>query len=141
MNVALALAGLVLFRGIAFLTSGPDAILLGEGTLFPSAFSRQGPTWPIPVLAGLRTFTELNALLGLLNLLPGFPLDGGMIVRALLDHVAKPEAAVRLTAALGLVAGLWVCAAAGVIGFGALVLGLLLVAINGWALKTPQDFT
>lgn len=140
MNFALALAGLALFRCVAFLASGPDSLPLGEGTWFPTSFVRDGPVWLNPVLAGLRTFTTLNVLLGALNLLPGFPLDGGMIVQALLEHVAKPLAAVRMTAVLGLIVGGWVCTAAGLIGFGAIVLGLLLVAINGWALKNPQDF-
>lgn len=140
MNLALMLVGLALFHGVAFLARGPDMLLLGEGTWFPTPFVRGGPAWLNPVLAGLKTFTELNALFGLLNLLPGFPLDGGLIVQALLEHVAKPPAAVRVTAALGLFFGVWVCAAAGLIGFAAIVLGLLLIAINGWALKNPQDF-
>jgi Zn-dependent protease len=62
----------------------------------------------------LRYVGGLNVILGLANLLPGFPLDGGRILHAVLWRVLKSEArATRIAALTGMVA--W----GGAIAFGA----------------------
>lgn len=62
----------------------------------------------------VTVFVEMNLLLGLLNLLPGFPMDGGRILRAFLatrtDFLGATERAVRVgkwTAGAMLVAGMF----------------------------------
>ncbi|MEZ5978251.1 MAG: site-2 protease family protein [Planctomycetota bacterium] len=48
----------------------------------------------------VANFVVMNVLLGVLNLLPGFPMDGGRILRAFLatrtDHLTATESAVRV---------------------------------------------
>lgn len=50
----------------------------------------------------LSTFAFISLLLGLFNLLPGFPLDGGHIVRAALTYVMARRTARVVTAVTGL---------------------------------------
>ncbi len=53
----------------------------------------------------LPTMAVVNAMLGLFNLLPAFPLDGGRALRALLSMVISPVKATRFAAAVGKVMG------------------------------------
>jgi Zn-dependent protease len=81
------------------------------------------------VLRALNTFAFLSLLLGLFNLLPGFPLDGGHILRAALTYVVRRTTARIITAYVGLaVAGLlvlWALAQTMIwTGFIAVLLGL-----------------
>lgn len=71
------------------------------------------------------------ANLGMLafNLLPAFPLDGGRITRLVLGRYIDDAAAVRTTAILGIVVGLWSCI--GIVLSSALVIvGPLLIYAN-----------
>jgi Zn-dependent protease len=61
-------------------------------------------TWP-NLQSALATFTIINAMLFLFNMLPVHPLDGGQIVRALLWFVVGRERSLVWTSAVGLVAG------------------------------------
>ncbi len=54
------------------------------------------------VLNGLSTFAWLSLILGVFNLLPGFPLDGGHILRATLTYVVPRTSARIFTAYVGL---------------------------------------
>jgi stage IV sporulation protein FB len=54
------------------------------------------------LLNALSTFALLSLILGLFNLLPGFPLDGGHILRAALSYVVPRNSARILTAYAGL---------------------------------------
>ncbi|HEV8661525.1 MAG TPA: site-2 protease family protein [Candidatus Methylomirabilis sp.] len=62
----------------------------------------RGPGWPAPAVALLAYLRLVNGLLGAFNLVPGFPLDGGRILRALLwwwkDDLQQ---ATRVTGAIG----------------------------------------
>ena len=65
----------------------------------------------------LQRFLQINLSLAILNLLPALPLDGGRMLRALLQNVLRPRHATQLTAWLGVLFG------AAMIGFS--VFGLL----------------
>jgi Zn-dependent protease len=60
--------------------------------------------WP-NLQNALATFTAINAMLFLFNMLPVHPLDGGQIVRALLWFVVGRDRSLVWTSAVGLVAG------------------------------------
>jgi len=55
------------------------------------------------LLNALSTFGFISLLLGLFNLLPGFPLDGGHILRAALSYVMPRRSARIATAVTGLI--------------------------------------
>ncbi len=79
----------------------------------------------------------LNLALGLLSLLPGMPLDGGRIVRAIAwAGTGDRERAGRVTATLGRIIG-WALVGAGVVAALAdtITLGMLMLGL-GWILAT-----
>lgn len=55
------------------------------------------------LLGALNTFGFMSLLLGLFNLLPGFPLDGGHILRAALGYFMQRNTARVVTAITGLI--------------------------------------
>ncbi|MBX7557511.1 site-2 protease family protein, partial [Streptomyces sp. tea 10] len=60
---------------------------LGTGVLFVTADSPAGPGWALVQLLILA-----NWILGLFNLLPGLPLDGGRVVEAIVWALTRSEA-------------------------------------------------
>jgi Zn-dependent protease len=91
---------------IAVSAAGPGANLASYA-LVASALPLLAPTVDnIDFLSALQTFGFVSLLLGLFNLLPGFPLDGGHILRAALTYVMQRNMARIVTAVVGmLVAG------------------------------------
>ena len=63
----------------------------------PSAF---------PVMIAIQNFGQLSGLLGAFNLLPGFPLDGGHIVRSALSYLMTRAWAGMIAGAFGVLIGL-----------------------------------
>ena len=128
-NLALALVGFALLHAV-------EALVIPVDSRWPGA----GSVWGNALIAFVRTFARINLLLGLINLLPALPLDGGAIARSLLARWFADLTALRITAGVGIFVSLWLCTGAGVMGVGALAMGLLLVFLNILALRRPYDF-
>ncbi len=114
--VSLTVAGVALGLALATGTAGSAPGLLGGGLV---------------VVGGL------NLALALLSLLPGMPLDGGRIVRAVAwAGTGDRDRAGRVTASLGRVIG-WALVGAGVVAAVAdlITVGMLMLAL-GWILAT-----
>lgn len=120
---------------IAVSAAGPGANLASY-VLVASLLPLLAPTLSpdagsIALLNALHTFGFISMLLGLFNLLPGFPLDGGHILRAALTYVMPRRAARIATAVTGIIVAagifayalsqglLWTLFIAGVLGLAA----------------------
>ena len=95
-----------LWHEIAVSSAGPGANLISYAlvtALTPLLALALSPTpFTFAVLNALGMFGFISLLLGLFNLLPGFPLDGGNMLRAALSYVMPASNARVLTAACGL---------------------------------------
>jgi Zn-dependent protease len=99
------------WQEIAVSAAGPGANI-ASWILVSSALPLLGPALGYSetnatVLSALSTFAFLSLILGIFNLIPGFPLDGGHILRAALTYVVSRRNARMIAAYVGLaVAGL-----------------------------------
>lgn len=109
-------------------------------SLFLAALSYFLPVWP-----GHHTivfFMNLNLALGLFNLLPALPLDGGRILRAVLSRSQGYKKATREAAGLGQLFGLGLVAGGAyfsytnLIGVNLIVMGFFLF----WAARREQRY-
>jgi Zn-dependent protease len=123
---------------LAIALAGPLLSLIVAAVVLPAAVvaGMAGPGLGA-IAGGLVLVGGLNLILGLISLVPGLPLDGGRVVRALAwAQSGDPDRAGRITARVGRMLG-W-----GTVGVGvALVLaeqvtaGLLLLSL-GWLVAT-----
>lgn len=98
----MAIAGPIMSLALAVLMAGLGAVLLGDAL---AAY----PDDPLGVLRGasplatlLLWLSPVNLILGLFNLVPGFPLDGGRVLRSVLWWWTDSlETATRWAARLG----------------------------------------
>jgi Zn-dependent protease/CBS domain-containing protein len=93
------------------------------------------------ILAIVGWLGFINITLGLFNLIPGFPMDGGRILRALLWRLRGDRfAATRNAAAVGRLFGYLIIALGVLIAFspGGLLLGIYL-ALIGWFLSNAAE--
>lgn len=92
------------WQEIAVSAAGPGANLASYA-LVASLLPLLAPTMApgdVGFLNALNTFGVMSLLLGLFNLLPGFPLDGGHILRAALSYIMSRNNARAVTAITGL---------------------------------------
>jgi Zn-dependent protease/CBS domain-containing protein len=98
--------------------------------------------WPATVLAVLQYIALLNIILAVFNLLPGFPLDGGRLFRAIVWKVTGDMTRATRVASAG---GRWLAYL--LIGFGLLsafagnVLGGMWLVFIGWFLRNAAIST
>jgi stage IV sporulation protein FB len=125
-ELAIALAGPLVNFAIAALLIGLGVLLQTQAVLtLPELYRSLGEAnW-----AGLLAYlTSANLILGLFNLIPAFPMDGGRVLRALLamklDYGKATAIAARIGQGLALLMGLW--------GFTSGSYTLVLIAIFIW---------
>ncbi len=108
-ELAIALAGPLVNFAIAALLIGLGVLLQTQAVLtLPELYRSLGEAnW-----AGLLAYlTSANLMLGLFNLIPAFPMDGGRVLRALLamkmDYNKATSIAVRIGQGFAFLLGLW----------------------------------
>ncbi len=121
---------------LAIAVSGPLASLVIAAALFGSTLLLIGPAGNVSAPAGvLAVLVFLNLVLGLVNLVPAYPLDGGRIVRALAwARTGSERRGWQASSLSGKLAGLVT------IAIGAVVLAVdrtatgVMIALTGWFL-------
>jgi Zn-dependent protease/CBS domain-containing protein len=122
---------------LAIALAGPVTSLLVAAVALPGGFLLGGVTSPVgPIAGGLFVVGSLNLLLGAASLLPGMPLDGGRVVRAVAwARTGDRDRAGRATERSGRLLGI------ATVGIGIVCIlvadpfiGLMLVAL-GWLLS------
>ncbi len=93
---------------VAIAASGPFASLLIGTALVTTSAALGQHWWPPTLNAGplIGRLGWLNVLLAAFNLLPVLPLDGGRVVRALIERWVGPTRATVLAARVGTMGGL-----------------------------------
>ena len=143
---------LFIFGGAASLegdarTPGQEALIAFAGPLSSLVIGAVligiGLVWPQEqVLALIGWLAVINLSLGVFNLLPGFPMDGGRILRALIWKVrGDPEVATRNAAAVGRLVGYLLIGVGAVIAFQGILLGGIWLALIGWFIATAAEAT
>ncbi len=108
-ELRIAIAGPLVNFGIAGLLIGIGALLDARALL--SLEELQASLGSVSWNGLLAYLTSANLMLGLFNLIPAFPMDGGRVLRALLakkmDHAKATRIAAQVGQGLALLLGLW----------------------------------
>ncbi len=116
--------------------SGPLTSLGIAAALFAATAAIVAPTGTVGAPAGvLAVLVFLNLVLGLVNLIPAYPLDGGRIVRALAwARTGSERAGWRASSLSGRLSGLATIVVGGVVfAFEQITTGVM-IALTGWFL-------
>lgn len=96
--------------------------------------------WHIGVVVVLQYLALLNLVLAIFNLLPGFPLDGGRVLRAAVWHFTKDQTrATRVAAASGRIMAYVLFALGALQIFSGAVLGGIWLVFIGWFIRNAAD--
>ncbi len=150
---------LFVFGGVARLTGEPDSpavelkmAVAGPAMSFLLAMGCGALAWSIDMFPFLgqseeifRYLADMNLMLAAFNLLPGFPMDGGRVLRACIWRLSgNPLKATRIASAFGQAVGLSIIAFGAWMayhgGMGSIVQGLWL-AVLGWFLTDAARFS
>lgn len=108
-ELRIALAGPLVNFGIAALLIGIGALLNARAII--SLEELQTSLGSVSWSGLLAYLTSANLILGLFNLIPAFPMDGGRVLRALLakkmDHAKATNIAAQVGQGFALLMGLW----------------------------------
>lgn len=128
-QLRIALAGPLVTLVLAVLLLGGAALIDSSGFDAAAQGDRTDPVTAIAVLIGM-----LNAAMLLLNLLPAYPLDGGVIARAIAWRVTgDPHRATKLAARAGLIIGLaFIVGGSALLAFSSDQADGFSVALLGW---------
>ncbi len=123
------------------------AIVFGAFWIWPLALLHYLPAaapWLFPVSVVASYLAMTNCILALFNLLPGFPMDGGRILRAILwgvSHNLRSSTRIAMIVGRGIAIllvlfGLWSIWRVGVNGVWSLLIGVFLWQASGEALRS-----
>jgi Zn-dependent protease len=119
---------------IAF--AGPASSLLLGGAFYALAFL----TGQEQVAAVLGWLAFINITLGIFNLIPGFPMDGGRMLRALLWRLRGDQlAATRNAAMVGRLFGYLLIGLGAYIAFDGAVFNGIWLALIGWFISSAAE--
>ncbi len=116
----LPFGGVASFSEPLAVSPAKEALIAASGPIHNFAFAFLAATLHRGghIAPGLARFlVETNLAIGLFNLLPGIPLDGGRIFRAALASRMGPVRATGLAASIGRLVGLGVLAAGGLLAY------------------------
>lgn len=128
--------------GLELADPGVEAMVALAGPLnnliLYAASVELGPRLPLdPHL--LRVFAGANLSLALFNLVPGLPLDGGRVLKALLEPTRGASAAAAAAVKVGRAAAVAMCGAGvALAGFGLAVPGVFVLAYLVWTRAVPE---
>lgn len=119
---------------------GPLMSLLIGTVLFGLALISRGAGWHPAVVVVLQYIAVLNFVLAVFNLLPGFPLDGGRLLRAAVWHFTGDATRATRVAAMSGRAMAWILFALGAFEiFGGALLGGVWLILIGWFIRNAAD--
>ncbi len=124
---------------IAF--AGPAASFVLGGIFFAIWGVARAASWPIGIIGVSYYLALINIILGGFNLVPGFPLDGGRVLRAALWRRSRDLAsATRVAANVGRVVGFLIIAYGLYLFIAGFVVSGLWFVLIGWFLEQMSAF-
>lgn len=123
---------------IAF--SGPLISILIGAITWPAGILLEHAGVPVFVTGVLKWIGWLNIFLGATNLLPGFPLDGGRVLRSIIwSATGNFLMATRISTTIGRVLGMSAAFAGGVLVFAGLLQGMFLIMVGLFIDRSARD--
>ncbi|MES1199148.1 MAG: site-2 protease family protein [Pseudomonadota bacterium] len=119
------------WQEIAVSFAGPAMNLLTFAAII--AFGRSAGQLPLEAIVFLNHLAYVSVVLGAFNLLPGFPLDGGRILRSFLSYFMSLPRARFVAGACGIIVAIGLGAYAYMNGLWWSVMIALFLALAAWA--------
>lgn len=141
----MCLGGLARIESAAFIDAQTEAFITLCGPLvnFILAFLTLPLFFILPQSIGyyIAIFGMLNLVIGILNLIPAFPLDGGRLLRCFLSwYIGSRYKATRITAIVGLVISVSIVIASIFIKWIILGIIFIFVGVNCYAMIKNQSY-